>query len=81
VEAISRDFIGREEEIEKIRNFVTSGSSNLKLIALFGLPVVGKSALALRLLSEFSPIFPGLNWFKRNLTSSRSPSQSGYEGN
>jgi AAA+ ATPase superfamily predicted ATPase len=42
---VPRDFIGREEEIEQIRDFVaqsTKAKTTILTVVLFGLPVVGK---------------------------------------
>lgn len=55
---VPKDFIGREEEIDKIRVFVGNGSSPSQVVVLYGPPLVGKSTLARRLLNEFSSLYP-----------------------
>src|SRR5690554_808768 len=57
VTALPKDFIGREEELAKIREYM-SIESICHLVFLWGLPVVGKSTLARRLVSEFKSTLP-----------------------
>ncbi len=62
------DFIGRESELQKIKEFVfrhygydkTNNNNAVKnlIVLLFGLPVVGKTALARRLVVEFGSLYP-----------------------
>ena len=41
--SVPKDFIGREEEIENIRDFIQSNNrTNCLTVLLYGLPVVGK---------------------------------------
>ena len=40
---VAQDFIGREEELDRIRTFAASSRSAVLTVILFGLPVVGKS--------------------------------------
>jgi AAA+ ATPase superfamily predicted ATPase len=56
------DFIGRDEEIEKIRQFLTDTPDPVKVTLLYGVPLVGKSALAKRLCMEFSGLYPDFHF-------------------
>eukprot|EP00005_Dracoamoeba_jomungandri_P002603 CAMPEP_0174257250 /NCGR_PEP_ID=MMETSP0439-20130205/6412_1 /TAXON_ID=0 /ORGANISM="Stereomyxa ramosa, Strain Chinc5" /LENGTH=1081 /DNA_ID=CAMNT_0015340255 /DNA_START=174 /DNA_END=3419 /DNA_ORIENTATION=+ len=57
------DFIGREKEISLIREFVAKTRSAILTVLLYGPPIVGKSALARRLVSEFSSTYPDRHVF------------------
>ncbi len=62
---VPRDFIGREDEIASIRKYVNMmlvNHGSQIFVVLNGLPVVGKSALAKRLMSEFSSNFEDSNF-------------------
>jgi AAA+ ATPase superfamily predicted ATPase len=54
------NFIGREEEIASIRDFLGSNKNlaAMKFIVLHGSPLVGKSALAKQLVFTFSSMYP-----------------------
>jgi tRNA uridine 5-carbamoylmethylation protein Kti12 len=47
-----------QEEIERIRSYLSTSQGNVKVVLLWGLPLVGKSTLARRLAVEFSSSFP-----------------------
>lgn len=63
------DFVGRERELQQITEFVDANhprhgkprATNL-VILLYGLPVVGKSALARRLMAEFAERYPDFHF-------------------
>eukprot|EP01124_Arcella_intermedia_P022821 TRINITY_DN3489_c0_g1_i1.p1 TRINITY_DN3489_c0_g1~~TRINITY_DN3489_c0_g1_i1.p1 ORF type:complete len:886 (-),score=213.43 TRINITY_DN3489_c0_g1_i1:923-3580(-) len=59
--SVPRNFTGRKAEIGKIRNFVNSYYENNQVIVilLHGLPLVGKTSLARRLIYEFSSQYTG----------------------
>lgn len=64
--SVPKDFIGREEEIQNIREFISTSDSNVVTVLLYGLPVVGKSTLARRLVWEFSSMYSDRHFFDRH---------------
>jgi tetratricopeptide (TPR) repeat protein len=56
VKGFSRNFVGRQEEIEKLSQLVRSGSRTI--VGIFGADGLGKTDLARRLAHELSDVYP-----------------------
>ncbi|TCC29076.1 tetratricopeptide repeat protein [Kribbella speibonae] len=59
-----RNLIGRDELVTEVAGLLTA-TDGVRIVALFGTPGVGKTAVAVRVASELTERFPDGQWFVR----------------